>query len=125
MGKFVTVLVAEKRDINWALHEPLIFVSDILGTILVPEGYSTDFASVPRLPFIYALFGDTAHASSVIHDNLVDDEMIPWKIAADVFMEAMEAEDADEPNQKRVAKLLRKARRYAMYWGVRLAGIGR
>ena len=39
-------------------------------TITVPTGFFTDFASVPRMPFVFLLFGDVAHEAAVIHDYL-------------------------------------------------------
>ena len=51
----------------WQLMEP--FVVDIDGTVItVPVGFQTDYASVPRLPVTYALFGDAAHDAATIHD---------------------------------------------------------
>lgn len=38
--------------------------------VMVPAGFETDFASVPRLPLAYLLAGDTAHEAAVIHDYL-------------------------------------------------------
>ena len=114
MARFLTKLVAEHvPPHDWALHEPLVYESDILGTITVPAGYLTDLASVPRLPMAYALFGGTANASAVVHDSLVDDEFIPWRVAADVFAEAMKAEG------------VAAWRRWPMTWAVRLAGVWR
>lgn len=70
--KFVTRLIAcpvgrkEGRRI-WELQYP--FVVEIDGVqIVVPEGFQTDYASVPRLPVTYALFGDSAHEAAVVHD---------------------------------------------------------
>lgn len=80
---------------------------------IVPAGFVTDFASVPRLPFAYLLTGDTAHMSAILHDHLcrklVPSEMT-WREAADIFREAM----ADEG--------VPGWRRWLMYWAVRLAG---
>ena len=36
----------------------------------VPAGFVTDFASVPRLPFIWLLFGDMARPPATLHDWL-------------------------------------------------------
>lgn len=60
----------------------------------MPAGFKTDFASVPRLPFIYGLAGDCAHASAVIHDYLHRGFMrhVTHAEAASVFREAMKAE---------------------------------
>jgi len=38
------------------------------SVIEVPDSFQTDFASVPRLPFIYTMWGDRAHREAVLHD---------------------------------------------------------
>lgn len=115
MSKFITELDARLKDDDkiWVIDLPLIYVSDILGKITVPMGFETDFASVPRLPFIYTFFGDRAHRESVIHDYLYRTDSIPaatYDQANDVFLEAMECRG------KRW--LVRKC----MYWGVCVGG---
>jgi hypothetical protein len=99
MAYFTHALLAEKIEeprggrAKWRLHEDLVMWSHILQKyITVPAGFVTDFASVPRLPFIYAMTGDTAHASAVIHDWLIREEKMDWPTAALVFREAMESE---------------------------------
>lgn len=101
MGYFVTQLIATKvREpdsngrANWELHEPLVFWSDKVGRVEVPAGFVTDFASVPRLPLVYDLVGDCAHASAVVHDYLHRGFMsnVSHAAAAHVFKEAMKAE---------------------------------
>lgn len=81
---------------EWMLAAPLVFVSELAGRIVVPQGFATDFASVPRLPLAYWLTGDTAHASAVVHDYLCREWYpackISWRVAADVFREAMRHE---------------------------------
>ena len=56
----------------WILLSPLSFEREGREPIIVPAGFKTDFASVLRLPFMFWLFGDTAHASAVVHDWLVE-----------------------------------------------------
>jgi hypothetical protein len=81
---------------QWELTAPLVYESDMAGRIEVPVGFSTDFASVPRLPLAFMLAGDTAHASAVVHDYLcrvwIPRGDITWREAADVFDEAMQSE---------------------------------
>jgi hypothetical protein len=83
--------IAESRSLfgraTWGLLSPLVFQSKIVGEIEVPAGFQTDFASVPRLPFLYAIFGDSTHGSAVIHDWLVE-QQFDLVIAARVFREA-------------------------------------
>lgn len=118
MSKFLTELEATllNNDTVWELDSPLVYESDLLKqTLTVPKGFQTDFASVPRIPFFYTLFGDRAHRESVLHDYLyrIDSEpVVTYNKANGVFYEAM--------------KLRGKSIfvRYPMFWGVCLGGSG-
>lgn len=82
-------------DPVWVLTEPLIFWSKIIGQIEVPEGFNHDFASVPRLPIIYSLWGDRVHKCAVLHDYLyrIDSKpVVSCSLANQVFLEAMKAQ---------------------------------
>jgi len=110
VSKFVTEL--ELKLVNnkfWTLISSLIYESDLVGVVRVPVGFSTDLASVPRLPIIYSLWGAKAHREAVIHDYLFRSDSIPkttFQIANKVFLEAMEARN--KPFYIR----------YPMYYGV-------
>lgn len=114
MAKFLTILSGNSlNDKIWELAKPLIYESDIIGKIEVPEGFQTDFASVPRVPIAYTLFGDKAHHEAVIHDYLYRIDSIPqasYSQANDCFLEAMKV---------RGKSLFI---RYSMYWGVVIGG---
>lgn len=77
---------------HWLLLSELAFNSEVLGPVVVPAGFDTDFASVPRIPFAYLVAGDTAHASAVVHDYLYRYGKCTRKQADEVFLEAMAAE---------------------------------
>jgi len=50
MGKFITELDASLKrgtDNVWVLNTPLIYESDLVGRIEAPDGFETDYASVP------------------------------------------------------------------------------
>lgn len=90
MSQFLTSLKAERVGDNWVLLAQLRYQSDVAkGIIVVPKGFSSDFASVPRLPFTYMLAGDTAHAPSVVHDFAYRTCLQTRRIADNVFWEAM------------------------------------
>lgn len=90
MARFLTKLNVECIDDDrWRLVTPLLYESDIAGTITVPAGFETDFASVPRLPVAYLFFGDEAHMAAVVHDYLCRYQTVPRKTADKVFKEAM------------------------------------
>jgi hypothetical protein len=97
MAAFMSKLVVECiSDVDatgrgfWMVREPFQYFSDILGAMITVEaGFITDFASVPRVPFIYDLLGDTAHKPAVIHDWLYHHhEVCDEQKANDIFREA-------------------------------------
>ena len=99
------------KDGEWVLLEPLRYQSKIYkGTIEIPAGFVTDFASVPRVPVAYTLFGDRAHRESVIHDFLYTRHLVGKAKADRIFLEAMKV------RKKSVFV------RWAMYLGVMLGG---
>lgn len=73
-SEFLTPLDVELvvgSDSHWMITSPFSYRSDFLGRVItVPVGFITDFASIPRLPFMFMLMGDTAHEPAVIHDYL-------------------------------------------------------
>lgn len=91
-AKFMTTLQV-RRTANgmWELTSALIYVSEILPqVVVVPAGFKTDFASVPRLPVAYLLFGNAADEAAVVHDFLYSNNTngVTRKQADDVFAEA-------------------------------------
>ena len=89
-----TLRVEQVNERDWRLTAPLRFYSAKLGRLIeVPEGFVTDFQSVPRLPFIYWFTGNTAQASGVLHDWFyrTNTEDITRAAADDLLAEAMEA----------------------------------
>jgi hypothetical protein len=117
MSEFLTELDVRLKDDDrvWVLDAPLVYQSNILSgfKITVPAGFETDFASVPRVPIAYELFGDKAHRESVVHDWLYRIDSIPVvskKTADAVFLEAMKCRGKGF------------FVRYAMYFGVVLGG---
>jgi hypothetical protein len=70
MGMFLSKLCVEEisRE-NWKLHEALEYVRTNGEKIIVPAGFITDFASVPKfIPFAYVIFKDEGRKAAVIHD---------------------------------------------------------
>lgn len=54
----------------YRLNSHLRFVLNYNSMVIVPEGFETDLASVPRLPLVYAIWGNRAHREAVMHDYL-------------------------------------------------------
>jgi hypothetical protein len=100
MSEFHSLLAVQKLAAKkWQLTQDLVFESDALArTIVVPAGFVTDFASVPRLPLAFLFLGDRAHEAAVVHDYLYafGHAMGVTKDMADkVFLEAMEETSAE------------------------------
>ncbi len=115
MSRFLTrltVRVADDLDSGaWVLELPLAYQSDVARqTFFVPPGFLTDFASVPRLPFIYEAFGNRATAASVIHDFLYNSQAVSRSMADAVFREASGVQGVSAWKS------------WAMWLGVRLGG---
>lgn len=75
---------------TWKLDAPLVYYSEIAGReIVVPAGFSTDFASIPR--FFHRLLPKNGayDAAAVVHDYLYATGEVPKDIADMIFLEAM------------------------------------
>lgn len=93
----------EGRQLFQLLNQ-VAYQSDLLrGIVLVPAGYITDFASVPKLPMTWLLAGGTAYEAAVVHDWLYtthafEGKPIERSKADAVFREAIKAsEDTKAP----------------------------
>lgn len=99
---------------SWMLMSPLLYESDAAGKIIeVPVAFETDFASVPRVPVIFDLMGDTAHSAAVIHDYLYSTGEVSRSVADAVFKEAA------------IVSGVESWKAFAMYFAVRLFGASR
>jgi len=115
MSAFLTDLHVENAsgmdDGKWRLTAPLIYQSDVAGqTFVVPAGYVTDYASVPRAPLVYWLCGDTSTLASVVHDWLYTTHPVTRAVADAVLKEAS------------LLTGVPKWRANLMYLGVRVGG---
>lgn len=115
MSAFLTRCALEaatdQDDGKWILTAALVYQSDVARqTFVVPAGFKTDLASVPRLPIVYLLAGDTSSAAAVVHDWLYSSHAVPREMADAVLREASQATGV--PGW----------RRWLMWAGVRLGG---
>lgn len=85
----VVKLLHEDGQGSWEVMLDLKYITNSGKLLTVPAGFVTDFASVPRLPFIYAMYGNRAHKAAVLHDWLTCYEVAPRREADDLFLEAM------------------------------------
>lgn len=75
---------------TWRLTAALVYWSDLLKRlVIVPKGFVTDFASVPRLPVAYLLAGGEANEAAIVHDYLYHSHEVARDVADAVFEEAM------------------------------------
>lgn len=110
---FLTTLAVEMiMPGKWRLTRPLIYRDNNGDVYSAPTGFITDFASVPRLPFIFELFGDTAHPAAVIHDYLYTSHETTRAKADRIFRQAAELSGVTSWQA------------WVMYLGVRLGGFG-
>jgi len=89
--KFLTTLsVSPYPDgRTWFLNRPLVYRSARLGTIVVPEGFETDYASVPvALTNVLPRWGDYGLAS-VLHDWMYWNQSEDRATADSTFLGAM------------------------------------
>jgi hypothetical protein len=113
MAKFLdTLCVTEIDDKIFAIYDhPFRYQSDLVKeVIIVPVGFYTDFASVPRLGIIYAMLGDRAHEPAVVHDWLYYAGITTREMADNILLEAMGVMD------------LPWWQKLPIYYGVRVGG---
>jgi len=115
-ARFLSELDTRLYDEHSGLHKllaPLIFYSAELNKlIIVPTGFITDFASVPRIVGAYLLFGSKGPKAAVVHDWLYSGgiEGLARAAADRVFLEALKASGYSNTTS------------YPMYWAVRIGG---
>jgi hypothetical protein len=72
LARFIDKLRFQELDGPYVeLTHRVRYRSDRIDTeIAIPNGFVTDFASVPRLPILYWLWGNRADRAAVVHDYL-------------------------------------------------------
>lgn len=93
MPHFRTRLVLEPDESGRTalLVLPLYYESAIVGSLIVPEGFRTDGASVPRLFWNLIPPWGRYGAAAVVHDYLYRKQEFARATADAVLLEAMEA----------------------------------
>jgi len=93
MSETFNVALKPNSDTIWIYREPFVVYSEVLNLWFeIPTGFETDFASVPRVPIIYSIWGGRAHRESGIHDYLFrknSSPIVSFSKANAVFKEAM------------------------------------
>lgn len=84
------VRLVDELQNHWQLLADLRYYSAYLGReLLVPAGFVTDFASVPRIPIIYDLQGGKGDKAAVVHDMLYSTQCVDRETADKVLAEAL------------------------------------
>lgn len=107
---FVGMLVGKNK---WAVYNKFEYHVGCYPSeeiIKVPQGFVTNFASVPRIfwPLISPI--DEHGKAAVIHDYCYSTGIYSKRRSDDIFLEAMEVLE------------VRKWKRFCIYWAVRLFG---
>lgn len=116
MGRFLTNLSTDEapgHPDEHVLTAPLVFDSDVLGArVTVPAGFPSDYASVPRVPVAFELFGGDIgdDPAAVVHDYLYSIGTVPRATCDAVLREALRACGVSA------------WRAWAMWAGVRIGG---
>ena len=118
MSSFTTQLSVSPLDDgkNWILNEEFSYHvghKNSLEIITVPKGFKTDFASIPRIFWIFLIPTGKCGKASVIHDYLyrTTNHVYERKTVDDIFLESMKV--------LKVSYLQRKI----IYYVVRLFGV--
>lgn len=107
---------------KFVLASRLVYFSDLVGHVVVCEGFETDLASIPRFFHRILPINDNHRLAAIVHDYLYStsgryrplghftDKQLTRKQCDDVFMEAM------------ILLKVKRWRRIAMYYAVRWFG---
>lgn len=92
-AKVLTTLDVRKVEGKiWEMLSPLVFMVVVDGVsylIRVPPGFRTDFASVPRIPIAFFLFGGIGDYAATCHDWLYTTREYPREICDAIFREIL------------------------------------
>lgn len=94
MGRFPDSLIiteADTQESTWAIVEPFRYICNDGATITVPQGTTTDFASIPRLFWNLLSPMGKYGSAAVVHDYLYSTGLLS-KVNADlIFLEGMKS----------------------------------
>jgi hypothetical protein len=113
--RLLTPLKVELGDgKKWKLSEKFSVYTEVLGEekvwIEVEEGFTTDFASIPKIFLPFLQWKDKFNKASVVHDWLYHSKMFDRKTSDKIFLELQ------------IALGINKYKAYTFYFMVRLFG---
>lgn len=96
LGAFWTSSVTEHLDRKFSrVAQPLVYATRIPNghgrKLVVPVGFVTDFASIPRALWALLPRDGSYQPAAVLHDWLYSETDVSREDADDIFLEAMEA----------------------------------
>lgn len=101
------------KDFQWILRTDLVYLSDLVGRIIVPAGFVTDLASIPKWVPRWICDPNGRHRpAAIVHDYLVRLTGFDRPTADKVFLEAMK----NLEEQPWRAYLMYAAVRMLTYW---------
>jgi hypothetical protein len=87
---------------QWVVVQPLQYRSRLTNDFYeVPPGFSTDLASIPRIPLLWLWLGDTAREAAVLHDYLYTAPHITDRKTADMLLHEAAIETGWSPARAR------------------------
>jgi len=90
VGDLDARLIKDDESGLFQLLQPFGFQSDVAKVMITaPIGFTTDFCSVPRVPFAYDMLGNRARKSGAIHDRLYVTHELPREMADKVLREML------------------------------------
>ena len=93
-SRFGNNLVVEKiSDRLWKTYREFVYETDAGDIITIPEGFITDFASIPRVFWIFLPPDGIYTGAAVLHDYLYNTKRFKRNICDKLFLEAMKALD--------------------------------
>lgn len=120
--------VREIAEGVWQLNDPFYIIAvQKDGTrieIIIPEGFITDFCSVPRIPFAWLLYGGIGNRAGVGHDSLYSawDKIVVRNMDTNETFEVTREWADDFFSAALVTCGVPAYKRFPMWSGVRVAG---
>lgn len=117
----------EIADGAWELLQDFtvfIHTEDKTYEVIIRKGFITDYASVPRLPFAYLLYGGIGNYAAVLHDGLYSNSSLVSICDFDTQMRFHPGREfCDDAFQAGLeARGISSWKSKPMYWAVRWKG---
>lgn len=110
------LLLDDENGFPMTLAGPFVYESDLLGLIVVPEGFGTDLASIPQALWSVLPKVGKWDRAAVVHDYLYQHGY------ARVGSPVTRAQADAVLREAMIAGQVAGRRRFEIYWGVRLGG---